>query len=198
MPLLIGCSQVREANESLQTVSAATRAVNQAEASLTRTEQLRQTRAASGDTISLPYQELRNYLPHKLAGFVRDGAPQGESVSLGGVNYSTCEQYYRKGKQRLKVQLVDYNGASALYAGATAMMAAGFTQEDDEQLMRGCDLGIPNVLGYETLQKKEGRASVALGVGDRFFLSVELDQQQTTHTVRNVAKAIDLQTLARL
>ncbi|WP_400193365.1 hypothetical protein [Hymenobacter sp. B81] len=192
MLLLSSCAQ---APDSRATVEATAVASAIAELPL---DAARSSRRSLADTLSLPYGELAKFLPETVGQFVRDGVPQGESVNIGGVSYSTCEQYYRCGKQRLKVQLVDYNGANALYAGATAMMAAGFSQENDEHLMRGCDLGIPNVQGYETLQKKERRASVALGVGDRFFVSVELDQQHNTDLVRDVAKTMDLQTLAKL
>ncbi|KAA9325547.1 hypothetical protein F0P96_19645 [Hymenobacter busanensis] len=196
--LPVGCSQLQEAPNAHKKVAAVSRAAHQIEQTLARTERLQRKRHVLGDTLSLPYRELQKYLPATVAGFVRDGNPQGESVNMGGVSYSTCEQHYRKGNQRLKVQLVDYNGATALYAGVTAMMSANFSQENDEQLMRGCNLGLPNVQGYETLQKKERLASVALGVGDRFFVSVELNQQQDTDAVRNVARAMDLQALAKL
>jgi hypothetical protein len=146
----------------------------------------------------MPYKELEHYLPASIAGFEAVGEPKGESVSMNGVGYSTCEQRYAKGGQHLKVQLMDYNGANALYAGATAMMSAGFSQENDEQLMRGCDLGVANVRGWETLQKKERRASVALGVGDRFFVAVESDGQDDTDFVKQVARDIDLNALAKL
>ncbi|GAB3830774.1 hypothetical protein GCM10028821_19640 [Hymenobacter jeollabukensis] len=150
------------------------------------------------DTISLHYETLQRFLPEHVAGFVREGSPQGESVQLGGISYSTCEQHYRKGNQRLKVQLVDYNGAQALYAGATALMSTDIWQESDEQLMRGCDLGLPGVRGYETVQKLERRAAVALGVGDRFFVSVESTGQEDTRLVKAVARTLDLRGLAAL
>lgn len=156
------------------------------------------TRISRGDTVSLHYRELAKFLPARVAGFERGGEPRGESVNLGGVSYSTCEQYYRKGHLRLKVQLVDYNGAPALYAGATALMSSGISQESDEQLMQGCDIGVPRVRGYETLQKKESRAAVALGVGDRFFVSVESSGQHDTRLVKKVARKLDLKRLMAL
>lgn len=154
--------------------------------------------AQPADTVSLHYEVLQQFLPTQVAGFSREGQPQGESVQLGGISYSTCEQHYRKGAQRLKVQLVDYNGAQALYAGATALMSADIWQESDEQLMRGCDLGLPGVRGYETVQKLERRAAVALGVGGRFFVSVESTGQEDTRLVKSVARTLDLRGLAAL
>ncbi|RTQ49560.1 hypothetical protein EJV47_12100 [Hymenobacter gummosus] len=158
----------------------------------------RAARAQRGDTVSLPYAELQKFLPPRIEGFVREGQPQGESVQMGGISYSTCEQRYRRGQQHLKVQVVDYNGAQALFAGATALMNDNIWQESDEQLMRGCNLGLPGVRGYETMQKMEHRAAVALGVGDRFFVSVESTGQDDTRLVKAVAQTLDLHALATL
>lgn len=194
--LLTGaCSHVHTASESLGPISStgSSAVATRLPAPLSTTP-----RALRGDTISLPYEALQQFLPVRIAGFVREGQPQGEAVQLGGGSYSLCEQHYRRGRQRLKVQLVDYNGAQALYAGATALMNTSVWQENDEELMRGCDLGVPGVRGYETVQKLEHRAAVALGVGDRFFVSVESTGQADTRLVKAVARTLDLRSLAAL
>ncbi len=196
--LLISCEQVQEARNTYNTVASTARAAKNVGAAMQAAEQKRAERAKRGDTLSLNYKQLQRYLPGSVAGFAAAGGPTGESVILSGVSYSTCEQTYAKGDQRLKIQLVDYNGANALYAGATAMMSAGFSQENDEELMRGCELGVVGVKGWETLQKKEGKASVALGVGNRFFVAVESDGQRDTEFVKQVARNLDLQALAKL
>lgn len=156
------------------------------------------TRPPRADTVSLSCETLQHFLPEQVAGFVREGRPLGEAVRIGGSSYSTCEQRYRRGQQQLKVQLVDYQGARALYAGATALMSTSSWQENDEELIRGCDLGVPGVRGYETVQKQEHRAAVALGVGDRFFVSVESTGQADTRLVKAVARTLDLRGLAAL
>ncbi|MCC3159964.1 hypothetical protein LJ737_22190 [Hymenobacter sp. 15J16-1T3B] len=193
LPLLGACSHMQNVGES-----PAPAAPGNGVAVPTAQREAVSPRAQRGDTVSLHYQVLQRFLPEHVAGFVREGSPQGESVQLGGISYSTCEQHYRKGSQRLKVQLVDYNGAQALYAGATALMSPNIWQESDEQLMRGCDLGLPGVRGYETVQKLERRAAVALGVGDRFFVSVESTGQEDTRLVKAVARTLNLRGLAAL
>ncbi|MBC6990981.1 MULTISPECIES: hypothetical protein [Hymenobacter] len=199
LPLLASCGErMQEAKNAYSAVATTTKAAEKMGEAMNKAEAKRKLRAAHGDTISLHYKELEKYLPGSIEGFTPDGAPKGESVNMGGLSYSTCEQIYRKGDQQLKVQLVDYNGANALYAGATAMMSAGFSQDNDDEMMRGCDLGIPEVKGWETLQKKDKKASVALGVGDRFFVAVESTGQDNTDFVKAVAKNINLNALAKL
>ncbi|OON66728.1 hypothetical protein [Hymenobacter sp. CRA2] len=197
-PLLGGCSEVRNGHGAPADALTASLRVNglAADASLLAPE--RRRRIQRGDTASLPSQALAQYLPAAVAGFVSEGQPQGDLVRIGGINYSTCEQYYRRGSQQLKVQVVDYNGAMALYDGATALMSTEFLQESDEQFTRGFDLGVPGVRGFETVQKMERRASVALGVGERFFVSVESTGQEDTKLVKDVARTLDLRALAAL
>ncbi|KUG08227.1 hypothetical protein [Solirubrum puertoriconensis] len=197
LALLMSCGQTHRTPDPLAAVTTTEEATEQLEQHLVDAELRYQERASRGDTLSLHYKELQLFLPGEVAGFVREGEPQGESVNMGSVSYSTCEQRYRRGNQHLKVQLVDYNGANALYAGATALMGLG-SQENDEQLMQSCDLGMPGVRGYETLQKKEHHATVALGVGDRFFVSVESTQQQDTRLVKEIARQLNLTRLAEL
>lgn len=190
--LLLGaCSHLQHAPDTASPALAASRPV-------TAGAYASSLRALRSDTTSLPYAVLARFLPAHVAGFVREGKPQGESVQLGGISYSTCEQHYRKGHRRLKVQLVDYNGAVALYAGATALMNEQIWQESEEQLMRGCNLGMAGVCGYETVQKLERRAAVALGVGGRFFVSVESTEQHDTRLVKAVARTLNLKGLAAL
>lgn len=195
---LAACEQMQQARNTYNAVASTARAAKNAGAAMQAAAQKRTDRAQRGDTLSLNYRELQRYLPTEVNGYAAVGRPKGESVNLSGMSYSTCEQDYEKNGQRLKIQLVDYNGANALYAGATAMMSAGFSQENDEQLMRGCDLGVSGVKGWETLEKKEGKACVALGVGDRFFVAVESDRQRDTEFVKQVARNLDLQALAKL
>jgi hypothetical protein len=192
---LLSCSHMPESSLAPGTSLATSQTVS---ALADPHEQARRMRMQRGDTASLHHDELVRYLPERIDGFVREGKPQGESVRMGGVSYSTCEQSYRRGKQLLKVQVVDYNGAQALFAGATALMTSEIGPENDEQLMRGCDLGLPGVRGYETVQKMEHRAAVALGIGERFFVSVESTGQEDTKFVKAVARTLDLRGLAAM
>ena len=196
LALLAACGQVEEARNQYKAARSGVRAARNL-ATSEEAQQKRAVRARSGGTLSMPCKKLGHYLPTSIAGFEAVGEPKGEPVSRSGVSYSACERRCTEGAQHLKGQLMDYNGANTLYAGATVMLSAGFSQKKDGQLMRGCSLGVANVRGWETLQKKEPRASVALGVGDRFFVTVESDEQDDTDFMKQVARDIDLNALAK-
>ncbi|WP_165903862.1 hypothetical protein [Hymenobacter gummosus] len=49
----------------------------------------------------------------------------------------------------------------------------------------------------ETLDKKEHKATVTMGVGERFLVTVEASDQRDTELVKSVARSLDLGGLAR-
>lgn len=118
-------------------------------------------------------------------------------MNMTGMSYSVGEQTYNKGDDYVKVNIVDYNGAYGMYTGVIAMYGAGFSMEDDNQRMQGVDLGIKDVKGWEILQKKEKTASVFLGVGERFLVTVEASNQDDSDFVQSVAKELALSELAK-
>ena len=79
---------------------------------------------------------------------------------------------------------------------ATAMLGSGFSSEDEQQRVQSTDLGVAGIKALETYQKKDHRASIAAGIGDRFLVTVEADNQEDTELVKQAVKALDLPKLA--
>lgn len=197
--LATGCEQAREAKNTYNAVVTTTKAAEQMATNLESAQARQAERAKRGDTLAINYKELQQYLPSgPVAGYAAEGKPEGQTVQMTGAHYSTASQDYKNAEQTLSVTLMDYNGAAAMFTAATAMMNVGMSIENDEQVMRGVDLGIPNVKAFETLDKKDRKASLVLGVADRFFVSVEATGQDNTELVQEVAKKIDLTKLAKL
>jgi hypothetical protein len=151
-----------------------------------------------GDTLAINYKELQKRLPSAIEGYTASGDPEGQSMQMTGMHYSTAKQNYKKGDETLSVQLMDYNGAAAMFTAATAMMGSGMEIEDDNQLMRGVDMGIPGVKAYETLEKKNHKAGLVLGIADRFFVAIEASGQNDTGLVKSAAKSLDIASLAKM
>lgn len=199
---LTACDKTREARNQANAVVAASRAAaslgDQAAAMQARTD----ARRAKGDTLAIPYKDLQAYLPATVAGYQKAGEPQGSMMNMPGMSYSTCAQEYRAGTdenpKNLKVTIVDYNGAAAMYAGATTVLGSGFSMEDDQQRIQSLDLGLKSVKALETYQKQDHRATITAGVADRFFVSVEADQQEDSELVKQVVQQLDLKKLAAL
>ena len=194
---LTGCQQAQDAKNAYSAVVTTTKAAKEMANGLEAAQAKQATRRQQGDTLAINYKELQKYLPASAEGYATEGGPAGQSMNMGGMHLSTAEQNYKKGDQTLKVSLVDYNSAAPLFMAATAMMNSGREMEDDNQLTRGLDLKQDGVKGMETLDKQSHKATVVLGISDRFLATVEASGQNDTELVKSVAKSLNLSELAK-
>ncbi|WP_210521347.1 hypothetical protein [Hymenobacter terricola] len=194
---MAGCEQAQEAKNAYSAIATTTKAAKEMSNSMQAAQSRQEERKQRGDTLALNYKELQKYLPASPAGYTADGGPEGQSTNMANMHMSTASQKYKKGDQTLSVALVDYNSAAPLFMGATAMMNSGLEMEDDNQLTRGLKLDKTGVKGMETLDKKEHKATVVMGIGDRFLATVEASGQDNTDLVKSVARNLDLDALAK-
>ncbi len=190
--LLSACGGIQKAKEAASAVSAAKNYAENVESGQKKAEE----RRAKGDTLALAYTELQKYLPAAVAGYEKEGEPEGQTMNMAGASYSTAAQAYKKGDQTLKITITDYNGAYALYGMATAVMASGYSMENADEKVGGIDLGVGK--GWEDIKKKDKTASVLIGLSDRFFVQAEASNQDNADFVKEVVKSMDLQKLATL
>jgi len=154
-------------------------------------------RRAKGDTLAMPYADLQKFLPATIDGY-KTGEPDGATVNMGVASYSSAEGKYKKDDGSwVKVSIIDYNQAYGMYTAATAMWAMGMSVDTPNEKAGGVKMG-DDIGGWEVFQKKSKKASVVLGVGSRFWVSIEANKQENADFVKSVAKAIDLSKLSAL
>lgn len=198
---LISCGGGKEEKEEEVSVSknpleALVNAGEAMEKSANAGEAKMKERRAKGDTLAMPYAELQKFLP-KIDGYTIEGDPNGATVNMGAVSYSSSEAKYKKGENWVKVSIIDYNQAYAMYSAATAMWAMGMSVDTPDEKAGGIKFG-DDVGGWEVFQKKNKKAAVTLGVGSRFWVNIEADNQENTEFVKSVAKSIDLSKLSAM
>ena len=195
-----GCEQAQQARNSINAARAFAEAGQNLEKEAAKADTRLEARRAKGDTLALPYKELQTYLPATIGDYKAVGEPEGSAMAMTGMSYSTCGRTYQTGPadspKTLKISLVDYNSAGAVYAGATAMLGANFQMEDEEQRIQALDLGVADVKALETYRKKDHHASIVAGIGQRFYLNVEATEQADTELVKSAVKELDLKGLA--
>ena len=193
--LLSSCEACQKAKETANNMESLAKAGQEmaktAESSTKRMEE----RKAKGDTLAMPYKDLQAFLP-SIGGYEKDGNPEGQAMNMTGLSYSTTTQKYKKGDSNIKVSITDYNAAYSMFMGVTAMMNAGFSVENDEELTHGVDLGITDVKGFETVKKKQKNATLLVAVADRFFVSLEGENMDNSDALKEIAKNMDLKALA--
>lgn len=161
-----------------------------------KSEDKMKERRAKGDTLAMHYSELQKYLP-SIDGYTMK-EPDGGSVNMTGMSYSNAEGRYKNDKgKRIKVTIIDYNQAFALYSTATAMWAMGLTVDSPSEKASGFKLD-DKTGGWESYKKKSKKATVTLGIGDRFWINVEAEDQENTDFAKEIAKSIDLSKLAAI
>ncbi|MBC7893598.1 MAG: hypothetical protein H7Y12_15380 [Sphingobacteriaceae bacterium] len=190
--LCTSCDGIQKAKEAATAVSAAKNYAENVESGQKKAEE----RRAKGDTLAIAYTDLQQYLPASVAGYEKDGEPEGQTMNMSGMSYSTAAQSYKKGDETLKITVTDYNGAYALFGMATAMMSTGYSMENADEKVGPIDLGVGK--GYETIRKKDKNASVVVALSDRFFVQAEASGQENADFVKEAVKSMDLSKLSGL
>lgn len=145
-------------------------------------EAFNEMRKEKGDTISMPYGELAEMMP-ELKGYTKL-KPKGETLKMGGITYSTCTQVYERmnedgSKDKVEIQIIDYNGANSLYSMASAMLNVDIELDTDSESLKKYNTGIDHVSAMETHKKSSGNTTITSGIAYRFFATVKADSKET-------------------
>lgn len=195
--LTTSCEQAKQAKESYNAVSKLGDIGKEMASNMDEAKTKRAERVKSGDTLSLPYKELQQYLPKEVSGYTA-GELSGSSQKMSGISYSSAEREFAKGEDRVKVALVDYNGANQIYEGLAAMATLGMEHENDEEIMGPTALKVDGVKGMDTFRKKEGTAEMTLVAGGRFMVTLSATKQKDMEFLKSVAEEMDLGKLAKM
>jgi hypothetical protein len=186
--LILSCGKVKEATNAAEGLK------NYAEGLKESTSKMEE-RKAKGDTISIPYADLQKMLPSSISGYNKEGDPKGESINMMGMSYSTASQVYKSGEGEITLNIMDYNASYAAFGAATAMFSTGFSVDNDQEHLGAIDLGISGVKAWEDVKKKEKRSTVMAGVNDRFLVTAE-GRNVETSAVKEAIKSVDFNKLA--
>ena len=144
-------------------------------------EAFNKMRRERGDTTSIPYGELTEMMPD-LKGYDKLD-PKGQTMKIGGISYSTGTQVYERmnedgSKERVEIQIVDYNGAHSLYSMASAMLNTEIELDSDSESLKKYETGIDHVAAMESHNKKSGKTTITSGIAYRFFATVKADSKE--------------------
>ena len=162
-----------------------------------KAEKMQKNMEERKDAKAMHYEELMNFLPTKIDGYTAE-EPDGGTVEMQGTSYSNADITFKnEAGDRVKISLLDYNAALSMYSMATAMWSSGLKIDTKDELAQSFNIN-DQISGWETFKKKTGKASIVLGINDRFMLTVEADKQENCDNVKSIAKSMDLDKLASL
>lgn len=141
------------------------------------------------------YTDLQEFLPTSISGY-EAGEPGGQTMNAQGLSFSSADiNFTNSNGDYVRITLLDYAGAINMYQAATATWSTGMSYESDEVSLKQVTWS-DNIAGWEQIDKKDRKSTIALGVSDRFFLTIEASNQDDTDLVVSVAKKMDLENLA--
>lgn len=181
--------KVQDAKNAANVISNMDDAAKNMEQSQKEAEVKMAERRKRGDTIAMPYEKLKAYMPTDLQGYTADGEPEGNFVKQPGMSYSSLKQNYKNGEKTLSITLTDFNGVAGLYTAAFGLYASGIEIENNEEILKGWKPEVGSTRGFEQFKKKTKDANVTVGAVDRFVLSVQATGQENTSVVKDIAKS---------
>lgn len=189
----IACSgvseKVQEAKNAANVINNMEDAAKNIEQSQKEGEAKMAERRKRGDTIAMPYEKLKAFMPTDLQGFTAEGEPEGNFVKQPGMSYSSLKQNYKNGDKTLSVTLTDFNGVAGLYTAAFGLYATGIEIENNDEILKGWNPETGSAKGFEQFRKKSKDANVTVGAGERFVLVVSATAQDNTNAVKAIAKS---------
>jgi hypothetical protein len=161
-------------------------------------EKLQQERVAKGDTLAMPYADLKNFLPTDVSGYTASGSPEGSSQNMAGFSMSQTRQRWTGpagadgSTPEVEVSLVDLGGTQQGYAMMAAPLMMGFSQEDDHHKAGSVKVDLPYTAGWEEFNKDSKDAKFTAVTRYRYMITVEARNQTEDQSkmVRSIAEEI--------
>ncbi len=142
---------------------------------------------------AIDYKVLQSKIPNTIKGYTQDGDPDGMNMDMGGMSWSSATKEFSKGDKSLTVTIIDYQGASEMYTGF-AMAWGNSMHFEDETNITGTTT-VNGFSGVESYDKKDKSSTLILGVHDRYYVSIEVDED--LNFIKSVASALKLSSLPR-
>ncbi len=153
-------------------------------------------RRKRGDTLAMAYQDLQKYLPADIAGYTAQ-EPEGQSTNAPGMSFSTANRKYTNAEgEAVDITVVDYNAAVGMLGAYAVYAQAGFSSENNHQMVRSFDPGFEYSGGWEEYDKDNKTAKVHYVLGDRFLITVEAANKPDTKFVKDIASSMPMKELA--
>ena len=165
-------------------------------------EQKRAERVKKGDTLAMPYQQLQKYLPESIGGYTAQ-EPKGSTTNMTGFSVSeVSRRFVQSGangnENYVDIELTDYNQAEQLYAGMTAVWSLGISVESNEKSEKTFKPDYPNSIGFESYDKVNKHATLNIGIGWRFFVKIEANNQSSCDFIKGIANSMKLKDLSTI
>jgi len=140
------------------------------------------------------YKYLQKFLPNSIDGYVSED-PEGTTLTMQGFSVSSAEaEYTSDNGDYVRVSILDYNAAMSVYQMSTAMWGMGITIDSDDEYAKSFTLN-SEVNGWETFDKRNNKANVVAGIGNRLLITVVANNQTDTEKSKDILASMNLKSM---
>lgn len=145
-----------------------------------------ESRRAKGDTVAIDWKKYPNIMP-EISGFTKS-SPDISSINAMGMNYSSFIQNYSKGENNISITIIDYNTAVEMFSSAAGWKNFKMQTDNEESFSSVQEYsGAKDTWIFEEYLKNEKDANVVLAVNDRYFISINANNQTSTEYAKGIA-----------
>jgi hypothetical protein len=187
--LVAGCGEkLKEAQEAANAMSQLAEAGEKMEKSASEAESFLKERRAKGDTVAMPADQLKAFLPTSIDGYKPKEEPSIQQTAFGEYTFSVAEQEWvatsgdTNNPATIKVSVTDWGGSEGAWAVQSMAFAFNVKTENAQERSGTIDLGLPHTSGTEKFEKESKNASVMAVTRYRYLINLEAHNQADDQT----------------
>jgi len=140
------------------------------------------------------YKDLQKFLPQSIGGYQMED-PEGATLNMQGFSVSSADaEYTSDAGDYVRISILDYNAAISLFQMSTAMWKMGITIDSDDEYAKAFSLN-NDVSGWETFDKRNNKANVVAGIGNRLLITVEANNQSDSEKAKDILASMNLKSM---
>jgi hypothetical protein len=172
--LTVGCGEkLKEAQEAANAMSQLAEAGEKMEKAATESEALLKERREKGDTIAMPVDQLKTFLPTAIDEYQFSIAEQ-EWVSTSSADTNN--------PATIKVNVTDWGGSEGAWAMQSMAFAFNVKTENAQERSGTVDLGLDHTTAMEKFEKESKNSSLTTVTRYRYFINLEAQNQTEDQT----------------
>lgn len=134
----------------------------------------------------LQKKELELFLPDFIDGYSTGLINGMSNMTIDEMTYSAVDVLYEKEGGKIDLSITDYVFAEKLYSNELDIFKGEIIS--DNHYIKKLIFNNSNIFGWEMFSKDTKTAHVALFIGDRFFVSINISNQENTNLALSIAQ----------
>lgn len=134
----------------------------------------------------LQKKDLELFLPEFIDGYSTDIINGMNNMSIGDMRYSAVDVLYENKESKIDLSITDYVFAEKLYLNELEVFKGEIISEN--QYIKRLIFNNTNIFGWEMFSKETKNAHVALFIGNRYFVSINISNQENTNLALSIAQ----------